>query len=121
MNGQTRLLSDLFVVRARNRCFSGAMQNLLIITFPVFRRTFSARLEALGTMQGVVFGSALVFSLLSGWITLKVGLRRAVLLNLTLLALTLAAIGAAADFAVVLVFGPALGSPLQASKSFRMH
>ena len=62
MNGQTRLLSDPLLwfgpesVSSRGRC-----QNLLIITFPVFRRTFSTRLEALGTMQGVVFGSALVF------------------------------------------------------------
>jgi fucose permease len=119
MNGQTRLLSDplLWFVLGIG-VFSGAMQNLLIITFPVFRRTFSARLEALGTMQGVVFGSALVFSLLSGWITLKVGLRRAVLLNLTLLALTLAAIGAAPDFAVVLVFASCLGFTLAGLEVF---
>lgn len=89
--------------------FSGTMQNLLVITFPVFRRTFSAGLESLGTMQSVLFGSALVFSLLSGWITIKLGLRRAVLFNLTLLALTLAAIGAAPDFAFVLVLASCLG------------
>lgn len=110
MNSQKRLLVDplLWFVLGIG-VFSGAMQNLLVITFPVFRRTFSTNLESLGTMQSVVFGSALVFSLLSGWITLKLGLRQAVLLNLTLLALTLAALGAAPDFAFVLLLASCLG------------
>jgi DHA1 family bicyclomycin/chloramphenicol resistance-like MFS transporter len=89
--------------------FAGAVQNILLITFPVFRRVFLADLEALGLMQTIVFSSALALSIISGWLTLKVGLLRAVLLNLLLLAAALGAIGSAPSFALVLILSSCVG------------
>lgn len=91
---------------------AGAMQNLLLITFPIFRWAFLVNLESMGVMQSIIFSSALLLSVISGWVTLKVGLRRAVLLNLALVAGALAAIGSAPSFAVVLALASCVGFTL---------
>jgi len=80
-----------------------AVYNFLPVTFPVFRRFFHASFEELGRSQFLFFIAGLFFSVIGGWFVDRLGLKRATVVTLVCLACSVAFIGAAWSFRLVLV------------------
>lgn len=92
----------------------GGTFNYLPLTFPVFESEFGATLEQKGRTQLIYFASALLIAAVGGWTIQKMGLKRAAIVSVLLLAVGLGAIGIAPSFAVVVagtcLFGVAIAA-----------
>ena len=80
-----------------------AIMNFLPVTFPVFRRVFSATLEQMGRIQFTYYGSAVVFTLGGGWFVSRLGYKRAIAVAFVVVTASLVLIGSAQSYVVLLV------------------
>ena len=83
--------------------FSTSIMNFLPVTFPIFRRVFSATLEQMGRIQVCYYMSALVFTLGGGWFVGRFGYKRTIAIAMMVIASALVIIGTAQSYAMVLV------------------
>jgi fucose permease len=85
----------------------GAIFNFLPVTFSVFERAFHVNLEQLGRLQLLSFAGATLFSVIGGWIIMRLGFRWSAGSILLALFAALVCIGSSPLFSAVL-FGALL-------------
>ena len=82
---------------------SGATINWLPVTYAHFEREFTAGLQAQGSTWGLFFVGGIVIAALGGWLTKRLGLKRAASGTFLVLGLGMSIVGGAPRFWVLLV------------------